>query len=521
MPRTLTEAARRGEARRLSKLREALGFSQKDLAEAFGVTASAITQWELGDRTISGPVLRLMEAYENELGFRASTMRSDLRKRRGRASELALRLERQLEAMARVPRGPIAERARGALVRRYTSAVTALKPLGLKLARALDLFDPDLPTSELSERHAARVGQLLVPRWVLIEHLIGELGAGPGTLFDAWEPVPFVQATLSQLHAARFEGQACAVKVQYPNARSEIEADLRVISPLFELRAALPRGQAFDLLLECAHSAGVVECDYARELENLGFFTKAFTARSDLLFPRVIARRSSARVLTMTRLPGQNFADFVSRAPQSTRDRAAATVCDFVLQSIFRHHRVNTDIDPANFLFGEDRVACLDFGRVHALSQRTVQLFECLARAILERDRARVRELLPALEHDHSARFAVASTQIDDQLARLLKPALIQGDYAFTLRDASASVLTAPSYSAAYHDQLSAEFMITCQAMQSLWMLLGRLQAQVDVRARLLDVLYPAPGRRPAAWAAKELAEILRPASASPAAIAV
>ncbi len=64
MPRTQSTSGRKGESQRLKKFRENLGFSQRDLAQEFRCAAGAICQWETGERTIPGPVLKLLDIYE-------------------------------------------------------------------------------------------------------------------------------------------------------------------------------------------------------------------------------------------------------------------------------------------------------------------------------------------------------------------------------------------------------------------------------------------------------------------------
>jgi DNA-binding transcriptional regulator YiaG len=71
MPRQTTSiSARKKEAERLSKIREALGLSRIELAKEFKVTRQALRMWEEGERTIPGPVLKLIEIYEAKLGGR-------------------------------------------------------------------------------------------------------------------------------------------------------------------------------------------------------------------------------------------------------------------------------------------------------------------------------------------------------------------------------------------------------------------------------------------------------------------
>ena len=67
-PRTgIPKTTRQKEAIRLTNLREALKLSQREMAEEFQVTHGAIGLWQRGERTIPGPVLKLIEIYEARL----------------------------------------------------------------------------------------------------------------------------------------------------------------------------------------------------------------------------------------------------------------------------------------------------------------------------------------------------------------------------------------------------------------------------------------------------------------------
>ena len=60
---------RKDEARRLRQLRDVLGLSQREMAKEFRVAHGAIAGWESGTRTLPGPVVKLLELYEAELGL--------------------------------------------------------------------------------------------------------------------------------------------------------------------------------------------------------------------------------------------------------------------------------------------------------------------------------------------------------------------------------------------------------------------------------------------------------------------
>jgi DNA-binding transcriptional regulator YiaG len=68
LPRTnSSKSGKQKEVDRLVQLREALGFTQRDLAVEFMVTHGAVGLWERGERTIPGPVLKLIGIYEERI----------------------------------------------------------------------------------------------------------------------------------------------------------------------------------------------------------------------------------------------------------------------------------------------------------------------------------------------------------------------------------------------------------------------------------------------------------------------
>ncbi len=51
---------------RLKVLRESMGWSMSELARRFGVSHSAVSQWESGESQMSGPALKLLEMFEKK-----------------------------------------------------------------------------------------------------------------------------------------------------------------------------------------------------------------------------------------------------------------------------------------------------------------------------------------------------------------------------------------------------------------------------------------------------------------------
>ena len=64
MPRIQSASNRKAESQRLKKFRAKHGLTVRDLAREFNCAASSISQWENDERTLPGPILKLIAIYE-------------------------------------------------------------------------------------------------------------------------------------------------------------------------------------------------------------------------------------------------------------------------------------------------------------------------------------------------------------------------------------------------------------------------------------------------------------------------
>ena len=149
MPRHQGGPTRDDEGARLKRLREALSMSQRDLAKEFQVTAAAIAQWEGGQRTVPGSVLRLMELYEEELPGRAAEPLGD-----SGISEMTWAKRTALSSFSTfswvvarglfgsAPRGSIRRRIRKHAMESYVETSSRLRGLSLKWAQLAWTLQP-------------------------------------------------------------------------------------------------------------------------------------------------------------------------------------------------------------------------------------------------------------------------------------------------------------------------------------------------------------------------------------------
>ncbi|MBV8161426.1 MAG: AarF/ABC1/UbiB kinase family protein [Acidimicrobiia bacterium] len=211
-----------------------------------------------------------------------------------------------------------------------------------------------------------------------------ELGASPHKVFAKWDPRPIAAASIGQVHRAiTREGQAVAVKVQYPGVDQAIRADLDNAGLLFSgMKMAFP-GLETGPVLEEVRTRLVEELDYRTEAANQRFFATAYDGHPFIHVPKVIEPYSTARVFTSELAEGARF-ETAERWSQHERDLAAESVFRFAIGSMWRLHVFNGDPHPGNYLFRSGgRVTFLDFGLVKYLTPEDVLPLQRLIETIV------------------------------------------------------------------------------------------------------------------------------------------
>jgi predicted unusual protein kinase regulating ubiquinone biosynthesis (AarF/ABC1/UbiB family) len=229
------------------------------------------------------------------------------------------------------------------------------------------------------------------PASVIREVVTAELGTRPEERFARWDDEPIAAASLGQVHAAwDADGTPYAVKVQYPGVAEALRDDLSSASLLRRvLGDELGEGAAADTLTVLREQL-LGELDYVAEARWISRFRTAFMASPDLVIPRVDANRSTARVLTMTRLAGRPLPT-LAEADQATRDRAATALFRFAFGGPLQHGIFNTDPHPGNYLVDGPRVGFVDFGSCAELGPEMRDAERRLFLAMIHRDGEELR----------------------------------------------------------------------------------------------------------------------------------
>jgi ubiquinone biosynthesis protein len=217
------------------------------------------------------------------------------------------------------------------------------------------------------------------------------LGAPPEELFTRFDEEPIASASIAQVHGAEtLGGREVVVKVQRPNLRPTIEADLSLLR-FFVQRVldAFPEATLFDLegMVREFERSLMRELDFEIEAESIDRFAKNFVDKEHIHIPHVFHKTSCKTVLTMERIEGQKLTELPDDA--ELRREVAEMYLDGAYQMLFEDGFFHGDLHPGNVFLEEDgRLGVIDFGMVGRLSkgmrQKVVDVIYSVIREDLE-----------------------------------------------------------------------------------------------------------------------------------------
>src|ERR687889_796972 len=266
------------------------------------------------------------------------------------------------------------ERA-AALARELVEQLGQMRGAAMKVGQVLSTIDfTALPEQEREDfkRTLATLRDDVPPLpFKRVEKLLREeLGAKPSVVFAEFEPEAFAAASIGQVHrAVTRDGQAVAVKVQYPGVAEAVETDLRNLTLLLPLVKRLAPGLDVKAIYGELRERIAEELDYELEAQNQRAVARAHRGHPFAFVPEVHTDLSSRRVLVTDLIEGARF-EAVKRRDAATRDRFGEIVFRFYFGLVHHTGRVSGDPHPGNYLLLEDgRVGFLDFGLMRTLER--------------------------------------------------------------------------------------------------------------------------------------------------------
>jgi predicted unusual protein kinase regulating ubiquinone biosynthesis (AarF/ABC1/UbiB family) len=286
------------------------------------------------------------------------------------------------------------DKAKGAA--ELAAALGGLKGPIMKVAQLLSTIPEALPAE-----YAAELSQLQSQAppmgWPFVRRrMAAELGADWTGKLASFEREAAYSASLGQVHrAVAHDGRRLAVKLQYPDMQSAVEADLTQLKLVFAIHKRME--PAIDTS-EIASEVGArlrEELDYELEARHMALYGAIFRGDPLITVPDVLSELSTRRLLTMTFLEGKRVTDYKGHALAHRNTIARAMFRAWWLP--FSHHGViHGDPHLGNYTVHEDASGApaglnlLDYGCIRTFEPKFVGGVIDLYKGLLEGDRARI-----------------------------------------------------------------------------------------------------------------------------------
>ena len=270
------------------------------------------------------------------------------------------------------------------------AALGGLKGPLMKAAQLLATIPDALPPEYARElqqlqSNAPAMGWAFVRR-----RMASELGSDWQAMFARFDREASFAASLGQVHRAQLlDGSDAAVKLQYPDMTSALEADLNQLKLIFAI------GQRFDPAIRTDEIHAEIttrlreELDYRREAKHAALYRVMLRDEPMVHVPETVPTLSTDRMLTMNWLSGQPLLEWKEK-PQEEKDALAVNIFRAWYVPFYRYGVIHGDPHLGNYTVRPDgSVNLMDFGCVRIFPPRFVRGSIELYRALMADDEAR------------------------------------------------------------------------------------------------------------------------------------
>ena len=281
---------------------------------------------------------------------------------------------------------------RGSNAQALAAALGGLKGPLMKVAQLMATIPDALPPEYAEElgklqSSAPPMGAAFVKR-----RMMAELGPQWAERFGSFDLHPAAAASLGQVHrATTITGAPLACKLQYPDMKSAVEADLKQLELLFSVH------RRFDPAIDTREMAKEIgarvreELDYRREAKNAALYALMLEGSPQVRVPGVHNDLSTGRLLTMDWLEGDKMLSFKS-ASQDIRDGIGRAMFTAWWLPFSRYGVIHGDPHLGNYTVfdGGAGINLLDYGCIRIFPPKFVSGVVDLYQGLQTGDQARI-----------------------------------------------------------------------------------------------------------------------------------
>lgn len=276
---------------------------------------------------------------------------------------------------------------------RIRMACEELGPTFIKFAQILSNRPDALPEPLIHELEKLQDHVPSFPVEQVKEKIEREIGGTVEDLFLRFDDVPIASASMAQVHRAKLRtGEEVVLKVQRPNIRKNIIADIEIMKDLANiLEKNFPEVAVMEpmSLVKTFEKAIRDEMNFWTEARNLRRFKRNFKDREGIKIPEVYNDFSSEKVLCMEFAPGVKISDTKKLREMGVDTKhLAKRGMDLYYEQVFDYGFFHADPHPGNIFVTTDEhlIVFLDFGMMGTLRPRDQDFLSDLMYYLYRRD---------------------------------------------------------------------------------------------------------------------------------------
>lgn len=275
-----------------------------------------------------------------------------------------------------------------------------LKGSGLKIAQMLSMDNGGLLPKTYSEVFAGAQNNAMALSGPMVLNTFKKYwGKTPYELFDSFNPVSKLAASIGQVHEATLGSKKLAIKIQYPGVADSIKSDLNIVKPVVLRVMGLPSAVMEKYMNEIENRL-IEETDYELELQQAQYIKNELAGFSNIVIPEYYPLLSNKRILTMDWLDGIMLNDFI-RAEKDIEKRQVIgqSLLDFLHFQTHTLKKFHADLHPGNFVVTKDlKLGVLDFGCMKSLPLDFYNAYFSLGLDSVINDPIKFRQMLSQID---------------------------------------------------------------------------------------------------------------------------
>lgn len=268
-----------------------------------------------------------------------------------------------------------------------TAALGNLKGPLMKVGQILATIPEALP-SEYAQAFQSLQSEAPSMGWPFVKRRMRtELGGTWQDKFAKFDHDASAAASLGQVHKATLhDGREVACKLQYPDMRSAIDADLKQLKMIFSIY------ERYDKAISTKHVHGELaerlfeELDYELEAQHMKLYKYMLRDEPNVHVPEVVDSHSTDRLLTATWQDGNKIMGYID-SDVEIRNQIALNMFKAWYTPLYYYGIIHGDPHLGNYTIREDlSINLLDFGCVRIFPPRFVQGSVDLYHALMNDD---------------------------------------------------------------------------------------------------------------------------------------